>query len=415
MNEDSDNCQNISLMDEVKKLSFPRRAGTDGEGKAREYIVEQLKKVETVSRDYGFSLHEHEFSFPTDSSRVAHGIFIAIFAALIFANFVLLLYMGPPLTYLSYLTSFLIVAVLCFSTRWSRFIEIIFSREEKEMTRTANIEAVIDREAEQTLVFMAHYDSKSQPVGMLPRLILAILCGGSAILIALYSALYQAWIGDYLQLMPADIQVKLQWINAVMVMLGFLIIATLSVFFILPASNESPGALDNATGTAVLLALVRHFAPNPPDGFNIRFLFTSAEEEGLIGSVRYMEKMESKLPQDKTFFINLDSVGGTGSLKIINRYGIPPLTSSRKISKILQNIAKQENIPAKEFYSPAGAGYDSLPPSIRGYEAVTLVCTGFDKALWDMHSQNDGMENIKGESMEKAFNLCRGAVEKWNG
>jgi hypothetical protein len=74
-----------------------------------------------------------------------------------------------------------------------------------------------------------------------------------------------------------------------------------------------PGALDNASGSADVLALAKALAASPirPQR-SIMFLFIGGEEGGLVGSYYYTE--HPVYPADKTVvFFNLDMVGhGTG-------------------------------------------------------------------------------------------------------
>ena len=78
-----------------------------------------------------------------------------------------------------------------------------------------------------------------------------------------------------------------------------------------------PGADDNASGDAVVLELARHFKKVRPPR-SIIFAFFGAEEQGLIGSKRFLEWMNQgddrriNLPADKkgiVAMVNLDMVG----------------------------------------------------------------------------------------------------------
>jgi hypothetical protein len=72
-----------------------------------------------------------------------------------------------------------------------------------------------------------------------------------------------------------------------------------------------PGANDNASGTALLLDLARHYSlPENEPPFTIVFIAFGAEEIGLLGSKYYVENPLFPL-QDIKFLVNLD-IAGTG-------------------------------------------------------------------------------------------------------
>ena len=78
-----------------------------------------------------------------------------------------------------------------------------------------------------------------------------------------------------------------------------------------------PGADDNASGDAVVLALARHFKKNRPSR-SLVFVFFGAEEQGIVGSKSFVEWMKQEddrrinLPADIkgiVAMVNLDMVG----------------------------------------------------------------------------------------------------------
>ncbi|NOX48616.1 MAG: Zn-dependent exopeptidase M28 [Chlorobi bacterium] len=80
-----------------------------------------------------------------------------------------------------------------------------------------------------------------------------------------------------------------------------------------------PGGNDNASGSAMLLDLVRYYSQseNQPD-ISIAFMAFSAEEAGLLGSRFYTENPLFPLKQIK-FLVNLDMVGsGSKGIKVVN-------------------------------------------------------------------------------------------------
>jgi hypothetical protein len=137
---------------------------------------------------------------------------------------------------------------------------------------------------------------------------------------------------------------------------------------------------------------------------------TGAEEEGLIGAVKYIDEREEVLDKSLTSFVNVDGAGGVGLIQAIDRYGIPPVKTAGKLVDDVKSAALSSGQEFAALYSPAGAGYDSLPIAFRGYEAVTLTNCKFDKALWDIHSANDKTENVSSAGLSAMYSLCRAVV-----
>lgn len=88
-----------------------------------------------------------------------------------------------------------------------------------------------------------------------------------------------------------------------------------------------PGANDNASGTAYVLALARHYAVHRPD-FSVAFLFFGAEEAGLVGSKHFVENPWFKLEQIR-FLSNFDLVGtGEDGATVVNATEYPAAFAS---------------------------------------------------------------------------------------
>lgn len=75
------------------------------------------------------------------------------------------------------------------------------------------------------------------------------------------------------------------------------------------------GALDNASGTAAVLAIARAFAQNPtPPERSVVFLFVTAEEQGLLGSAYYAAN--PIFPPDQSIAnLNMDGMNPNGRMK----------------------------------------------------------------------------------------------------
>ena len=72
---------------------------------------------------------------------------------------------------------------------------------------------------------------------------------------------------------------------------------------------EGPGINDNGSGTAALLETAVRLGGAPAVANAVRFAFWGAEEEGLIGSTRYVAGLSDADRQKISLYLNLDMVG----------------------------------------------------------------------------------------------------------
>jgi len=92
------------------------------------------------------------------------------------------------------------------------------------------------------------------------------------------------------------------------------------------------GAWDNATGTAALLAIFRHFAAKPTRR-TLRFIWCGSEERGLLGSKAYVAENEELLETVK-FCFNFDMCGtALGGNRIT-------VTGEKELSTFIQQYCK---------------------------------------------------------------------------
>ena len=113
------------------------------------------------------------------------------------------------------------------------------------------------------------------------------------------------------------------------------------------------GALDNASGTAALLALARAFkAMDPRPKRSIVFLAVTAEEQGLIGSSYYAEN--PLYPLAKTLAnVNIDGINVGGRTKDVTVIGIGASELDDLITKaagLQQRTIRPDPEPEKGYY-----------------------------------------------------------------
>jgi hypothetical protein len=235
-------------------------------------------------------------------------------------------------------------------------------------------------------IFMAHLDSKSQPVPLAfrgPAIMLAILAWIAFVAYALLALLDPVWLrGD---------------ITSVLAVLagaaGLLLVFCWS-------GNRSPGALDNASGLATILAL----AEAERDRDDVAFLITDAEELGLVGARSIAPKLNPVFG-----VINVDGIDDAGSFFVLEKFGIPPRHIAPHLVAAILQAADALKQPAQRRNVPFGLLLDHLPVARAKLPAVTLMRGSF-ASLRRVHQRADHTGNMTGAGIETAVRLLRDAL-----
>jgi len=103
------------------------------------------------------------------------------------------------------------------------------------------------------------------------------------------------------------------------------------------AFKDSPGANDNGSGVAVVLALIQHMQ-NIEWNYSVDFCFFDQEEAKLTGSMYYINQFI--IPSQHIAMINLD-IEGTGDEVFVGPVGM----NSRTILRYVHDAAKKTGFP----------------------------------------------------------------------
>ena len=220
------------------------------------------------------------------------------------------------------------------------------------------------------IIISAHLDSKSQSFNTFWRVVLYKITFYSGIMLIADYILYFIILFGNLDV-SFFITIYGGWIS--IVLLSF---SNLCLLF-LNTHNKSPGALDNATGMAIVFELSSFFIENPLDYMNIWFCQFSAEELGTMGARVFLDEYENLFVKGKVFQINFDMVSckphKNNRIEYIQSYGI----GKRKIyspilNKFILLAAKRKHIIIKRIHASTGAHSDTVPFRLRKYDVIDI-------------------------------------------
>jgi len=317
----------------IDKLAYeigPRLAGTRGDAMAAEYISKQLK-------GYGLKVTAQEFSFVDRYGRAK------VTACLFAVALVLALFLSPIISIIIWLVA---QALWCSLSR--------------VMPRRTSRNLIAIKEAEvpkRKIAVTAHYDSARVTVSS--RFSLAV---GFAFLPALVLVTVVLTINVFVAV-PA-------WPIFWFVLAAILLPLCGAMFFGANSRRVSPGAEDNASGTAVMLEAARVLAELPPPETSLTFVAFGAEEQGLVGS---RELAKSKLLPPDTQMLNLDMVGASSIPYVIEGNGMvrkvrTPASINQKLIASVVNVG----LKPKMWWAPL-SGHDHMPLVKAGIKATTFT------------------------------------------
>lgn len=357
----------------AEEISIPRLTGSYGEHKVKDIIIDFLKAV-------GYSPEVEKFRFSIIPAEVA----LKTIQILLGGSSALALFLFNKHPFLSFVISIIIAGTIIFLTGWSILIEKLY--DFKILTRESDniLAKSFIHDGLPDVIFMAHYDSKSQTFSIRFRVLLNII-GIIAVLLSIFFIIFCFLFGFQLPL----------------VLIYIFSILSLVPYFILIfnfTGNSSPGAVDDASGVAVVLELAR-VLKDWMGKANLYFLLTGAEELGLAGAVRFIQKYENNFRKGRTFFINFDGISKEEKPVITAKYGLLATRSSRKLEQWFLEIFNNLGITPRSAWLLTGAGLDSIPIASRGFDSITISCGKIHTAK-KIHSPYDSKDNLSDQTLK---------------
>ncbi len=267
-----------------------------------------------------------------------------------------------------------------------------------------------DTSSERTLVILAHHDAA--PTGLI------------------FDDRGQAWIGERFPgiIERIDTSLPLWWamLSApALVALGAsrgkrgLIGAGLAgsvlgtaVFADVERSPIAPGANDNLTAVAVLVALAERLREQPLADLKVMLVSCGAEEVLQGGIHGFAARHFPRLDRDRTWFLNLDTVG---SPRLIMLEGEGPVVMEdyhdRRFRDLVARAADEAGVPLRRGMRSRNST-DAVIPSRRGYPTTTITSVDRHKALSNYHKMTDIPANVDYRTVLQALTVSESVARK---
>src|SRR5438128_2114005 len=171
-----------------------------------------------------------------------------------------------------------------------------------------------------------------------------------------------------------------------------------------------PGANDNLSGVAALVALAEELCQRPVGGVRVLLASCGAEETLQDGVRAFIARHRHELAAERTWVINLDTVGSP-HLVMLEAEGPVWMESYTGpwLRDLLASCAEREGIELQRGYR-ARSSTDSVIPSRAGYPTATIVSLSDWRVPSNYHLPSDIPENLDYGSVADAVRLVLAAL-----
>ena len=408
MMKDLDLFEKNTPLNHVKSLAFKRLASTTGEIKALNYITAQLDTYHIQYSTEPFTWSKSNV-FLMKFAFLFIGFYIGIYQALLFF---------PNFTWILLLLDGLLVAILYIGVKFlldmTRIINIGKKKESKNVI--AKIKAHTEKTKRPLIIFSAHYDTISLKYPFYLQL-------GLYISIALLSLIYLVLtlvLGIWSLLMLLNILALNDiylLIRNLSLLLGFIALSIVILILLNKRKNKSVGAIDNATGVAILIELAKLLKKDPLNHADVVFLWAGAEEWGLWGSKQFCAKHYAHLREeydlDRSYNINIDMVGTY--IGLVEETGLlKKKLLNQNLNSVIESIAHQQKIALQKAFIPIGAGSDHMSFSSfakKHGDSLQVSCLLSHKDGKYVHSKKDQPDLCSAEILNDTVRLCFNVVK----
>jgi acetylornithine deacetylase/succinyl-diaminopimelate desuccinylase-like protein len=250
-------------------------------------------------------------------------------------------------------------------------------------------------EPERTLVFVAHHDA--QRAGLLWRLPRGKEPFALGTQIALAAVAFGCLVG-----------------SRVLRLLGGFIAAVSALLGLDIARNRVvPGANDNASGVASLIAIVAALARDPLERTDVIAVFSDCEEVGLGGFAAWVDAHRDELQPASTLVVSLDTLG-SGEPAVVSRDGALTANYSRDTQDWADRGALRSAVPPPRRIDLT-APTDAIVAQHQGLRALSVVSMAADGTLGPhYHQPTDTPEHVDYDSVEQCTRLAAGIARVWD-
>jgi aminopeptidase S len=184
------------------------------------------------------------------------------------------------------------------------------------------------------------------------------------------------------------------------------------------------GATDNASGSAVVLALAERLKRRPLVHHRVKVAFWDLEERGLLGAHAYIEQSDEKSTEKPALYINFDVFGWGDTLWMMRSDAAHPLVAASHDAAQTQRmrIVAGDRYPPSDHLAFLKAGWPAVSYSLVGADEIPGIIGMFEghkplrvpKTMKVIHTDNDTMAHIDEAAAAKGIDAVEAAIRTWD-
>jgi hypothetical protein len=188
--------------------------------------------------------------------------------------------------------------------------------------------------------------------------------------------------------------------------------ATAGLMADVAASETVPGASDNATGVAAMLALAARLRAEPADGLEVLLVAPGCEESGMGGMAAFLERHGRALDPATTLVLGLDTLGAGTPIVARAEGALLPHAYRDADNDVVDAGARRAGLEPPVRWR-IGAYTDPILAVFAGLPAVSMLSIGPDGAYPNYHLSSDTPEHVDWDSVERCLDLAEATAREW--
>jgi hypothetical protein len=258
------------------------------------------------------------------------------------------------------------------------------------------------------LILSAHYDAAKTGLIFGPRStrVAKRLSETARLLLAPLRLVFWGGIVPLLAVSAARLGgVDATWLSIAQLIPTTILLVTLALLVDIALSGIVPGAYDNASGVAAVLSAAKQLDDDPPRNLDVWVVLPGAEECNCEGMARWVSAHRKELDPEATYIVNLDSVSYGDVHYLAAEGAILTYRLDRRMLELCDAIAAADRENGNRYRAqPLRIPFqtDALPPSVRGFRAISII--GVEEGVPPpyYHTHNDTPDKLDEEAMTRA-------------